>query len=111
MKAVTALERNLACGIPTAEIRAAVAVLEQAAKGAEILDFARRLESLEQVPAPQGDTRESTPETPAERLQSRVRDTLRANELTITTDHQEDLHERNQRPGSQPQRAAITSIW
>jgi hypothetical protein len=46
-KAVQALERNLTCGKPQAEIRAAVAVLGQAARGVEVLDLAGQLEDLQ----------------------------------------------------------------
>lgn len=45
--AVQALKRNLTCGRPMAEIRAASAILEHARHGAEILDVADRLAALE----------------------------------------------------------------
>src|SRR5437016_3716175 len=41
-KAVEALERNLNCNHPGPEIRAAVAILDHALKGSEVLDLARR---------------------------------------------------------------------
>jgi hypothetical protein len=46
-QAVETLGRNLACGRPTAENRAAVAILEQATRGVELLDLAARVEALE----------------------------------------------------------------
>jgi hypothetical protein len=46
-KAVEALERNLACGNPAHEVRAALGILDQAVKAAELLDLAERLEELE----------------------------------------------------------------
>ena len=46
-KAVDALERNLTCGRPGDEIRAAVAVLEHCQKGMELLDLADRLREVE----------------------------------------------------------------
>lgn len=46
--AVDTLERNLNCENPSAEIRAASIILEQAAKGVEVLDLAVRLEFLEE---------------------------------------------------------------
>jgi len=48
-KAVEALDRNLACGNPAVETRAAVAVLDHATKGVEVLDLAQRVEQLELV--------------------------------------------------------------
>lgn len=45
--AVQALKRNLTCGRPMAEIRAAVAVLQFGTQGAELLDVADRLAALE----------------------------------------------------------------
>lgn len=58
-EAAEALQRNLTCGRPAAEIRSAVAVLEQARAGVELLDLAARLEALEarlvqQDPRPNG---------------------------------------------------------
>jgi hypothetical protein len=46
-QAVETLRRNLACGQPTAEIRAALAILDQAFKATELQDLAARLEALE----------------------------------------------------------------
>ena len=48
-KAVEALERNLTCEHPPSEIRAAVAILEQATRGLELMDLRERLEQLEQL--------------------------------------------------------------
>ena len=53
VEAVAALEKNLSCGRPAVEVRAAVAVLEQAVKGAELLDVLSRLAALEQCQAAQ----------------------------------------------------------
>jgi hypothetical protein len=57
-KAVQALDRNLTCGAAHAEIRAAVAVLEHAARGVGLLDLAaevaaikRQLEELNRADA------------------------------------------------------------
>jgi hypothetical protein len=46
-KAVRTLERNLRCGNPSVEVRAAATILEQAGKGVELIDLAERLEQLE----------------------------------------------------------------
>jgi hypothetical protein len=46
-QAVETLGRNLTCGRPTAENRAALAILEQATRGVELLDLAARVEALE----------------------------------------------------------------
>jgi len=46
-KAVATLERNLACGQPGVEIRAAVAILDNAIRGIDQLDLAYRLDALE----------------------------------------------------------------
>jgi DNA-binding MurR/RpiR family transcriptional regulator len=48
-EAVTALQRNLSCGVPAAEISAAKAVLDFAIKGVELVDLAERIEQLEQA--------------------------------------------------------------
>src|SRR5262245_4330147 len=57
-KAVEALERNLACGQPAHEVRAALGILDQAVKAAELLDLSERLEELErQVAARQENPR------------------------------------------------------
>ena len=47
--AVQALLRNLTCGNPASELRAADLILTHAAKGVELLDLARRVEELEQL--------------------------------------------------------------
>jgi hypothetical protein len=46
-KAVEALERNLTCGHPGSEIRAALGLLDQAVKAVELFDLTTRLEELE----------------------------------------------------------------
>ena len=46
-EAAEALRRNLTCGQPGAEIRAAVAILDQAIKGGELLDLQERVATLE----------------------------------------------------------------
>jgi hypothetical protein len=46
-RAVEALERNLTCGVPAAEIRAAAEILNQSVKGAELLDLTDRVQELE----------------------------------------------------------------
>lgn len=45
--AVTTLQKNLSCGRPAIEVRAASAVLEHATAGAELLDILDRLSDLE----------------------------------------------------------------
>lgn len=47
--AIDALERNLTCENPASEIRAATIILEQAAKGVELLDLESRIEELEEL--------------------------------------------------------------
>ena len=47
--AVDALERNLTCGKPADEVRAAVAVLAHAARGLEVADLLERVEELERL--------------------------------------------------------------
>jgi hypothetical protein len=47
-KAVVTLERNLDSGSAATEVRAALGVLEQAFRGAELLDLVERVEQLEQ---------------------------------------------------------------
>src|SRR5262249_19545356 len=59
-EAVEALRRNLACGNPRAEVRAAQIVLEQAVRGVELADLLARVEELEQLVAEGGDGREQT---------------------------------------------------
>ncbi len=53
--AVEALERNLTCGVPAAEIAAAKAILDQSFKGMEVLDLAERIEQLERGQGGGGD--------------------------------------------------------
>lgn len=48
VEAVQALKRNLTCGRPMAEIRAAGVILEHARHGAELMDILDRLTALEQ---------------------------------------------------------------
>ena len=50
-EAAEALRRNLTCGQPGAEIRAALGILGQAIKGAELLDLAERVAALEEQQA------------------------------------------------------------
>jgi len=47
--AIDALERNLNCENPAAEIRSAQIILEQSIKGLEMLDLENRIETLEAV--------------------------------------------------------------
>jgi hypothetical protein len=53
-KAVEALERNLDCGHPGGEIRAALGILDHAVKAVELIDLAERVEELEPLFAEQG---------------------------------------------------------
>jgi hypothetical protein len=46
LQAVLTLHRNLTCGHPAAEIRAAATVLDQALRGVELLDLATQVEDL-----------------------------------------------------------------
>ncbi len=46
-EAVDALQRNLTCGRPGDEIRAAATILERATRGVELIDLAERLDALE----------------------------------------------------------------
>ncbi|HJZ94806.1 MAG TPA: hypothetical protein VKE40_28325 [Gemmataceae bacterium] len=48
-KAVAALERNLTCGRPGDEIRAALGVLVHASRGLEVGDLLERVEELERL--------------------------------------------------------------
>lgn len=50
--AITTLKRNLDCGRPMAEIRAASAILTHATAGAELLDVLDRLTDLERKVTP-----------------------------------------------------------
>jgi len=52
--AAQTLHRNLTCGVPSAEIRAALGILDQGFKGVELLELEERLASLEAIfPAPE----------------------------------------------------------
>jgi ACT domain-containing protein len=46
-EAVEALRRNLSCANPSAEIRAAQIILDNALKGVELVDILERLEQIE----------------------------------------------------------------
>jgi hypothetical protein len=46
-EAVDTLRRNLTCGTPSVEVRAATAILDQAVKAVELFDLAERVEQLE----------------------------------------------------------------
>jgi hypothetical protein len=46
-EAVETLRRNLTCGAPSVEVRAATAILDQAVKAVELFDVVERLEQLE----------------------------------------------------------------
>jgi DNA-binding MurR/RpiR family transcriptional regulator len=48
-EAVEALRRNLTCGVPSSEIAAARAIIDQAVKGVELVDLAERIEQLERA--------------------------------------------------------------
>jgi hypothetical protein len=50
-QAVDALTRNLTCGVPSSEIAAAKAILDNAIKAIELVDLAERIEQLEQAAA------------------------------------------------------------
>jgi hypothetical protein len=56
-EAVGTLTRNLTCGVPSVEVRAAQAILDQAARGLEVLDLEARIAALEQAAADQGNGR------------------------------------------------------
>ena len=47
--AVAALVKNLKCGNPSVEVRAAIGVLEQTYKGRELLEMERRLSDVERI--------------------------------------------------------------
>lgn len=54
-ESVETLQRNLTCGVPTAEIAAAKAILDQAFRGLEVIDLVERIEQLEHAQrAPNG---------------------------------------------------------
>ena len=46
-EAVNALQRNLSCGTPSVEVRAATAILDQTIKAVELFDMVERVEQLE----------------------------------------------------------------
>ena len=46
-EAVSTLQRNLTCGTPAVEVRAATAILDQAIKAVELFDVVERVEQLE----------------------------------------------------------------
>jgi hypothetical protein len=52
-EAAATLQRNLTCGVPSVEIRAAAAILEQAVRAIELVDLEERLERLEAQLAPE----------------------------------------------------------
>lgn len=47
--AVTTLMKNLKCGVPSVEVRAAVAVLDQTFRAREILELEARLNAIEEM--------------------------------------------------------------
>ncbi len=51
--AVATLGKNLSCGNPAVEVRAASIILEQAVKGVELIDLQERVERLETLLAEQ----------------------------------------------------------
>lgn len=55
-QAVSTLAKNLTCGKPAAEIRAAQAVLKAAVDGCELMDLAERIRALEQQEPSRGVT-------------------------------------------------------
>ena len=46
-EAVSTLQRNLTCGTPAVEVRAATAILDQAIRAVELFDVVERVEQLE----------------------------------------------------------------
>jgi hypothetical protein len=60
-KAVEALERNLACGHPGNEIRAALGILDHAVKAVELVDLVERVEELEHLMMEMCDDESSQP--------------------------------------------------
>ena len=46
-EAVATLQRNLTCGTPSVEVRAAATILDQAIKAVELFDMVERVEQLE----------------------------------------------------------------
>lgn len=47
-EATKALKRNLTCGVPSAEIRAALGILDHATQGIELIEMEERLRRLEE---------------------------------------------------------------
>lgn len=60
-QAVDSLERNLKCGRPGDEIRAALGILDFATRGLEVGDLMERVEELERLAT--GETDDATPKT------------------------------------------------
>jgi transposase len=56
-EAVETLRRNLTCGTPSVEVRAATAILDQATRAVELFDVVERLEQLEARLAARADGR------------------------------------------------------
>ena len=50
-EAVAALRRNLTCGVPAVEVRAAEAILEQVMKGLHLVELEARIAALERTEA------------------------------------------------------------
>jgi hypothetical protein len=48
-QAVEALQRNLTCGLPSTEVRAALGILDQATKAVELYDIVERLAEVERI--------------------------------------------------------------
>ena len=48
-QAVDVLRRNLNCGNPSVEVRAAIAILDKAMAGVELIDVTNRLEEIERA--------------------------------------------------------------
>ena len=48
--ATETLQRAMSCGTPTTEVRAAIAVIEHAFKGTDLIDLADRVAALESKP-------------------------------------------------------------
>jgi hypothetical protein len=55
-ESVESLQRNLTCGVPSAEIAAAKAILDQAFRGMEVLDLAAEIAELKRQRDEQTDT-------------------------------------------------------
>jgi hypothetical protein len=56
-EAAATLRRNLSCGLPSVEVRAALGVLDQALRAVELLDLAERVAALEERAAATEPTR------------------------------------------------------